>query len=63
MALKQARAQQPIIPPVKEKKKPKHTKSKKEAEKEFTPAEEDSMDKAAMELAKKMAALRVDLQV
>lgn len=60
-AYKQIRGQS-FIPPVKEKK-VKYGKSKKIPEPELTLEQEDDMDRAAMELAKKMAATRVDLQV
>ncbi|VDK87719.1 unnamed protein product [Litomosoides sigmodontis] len=60
MAYKQARAQS-FIPSVNEKK-AKHGKSKKMPEPELTLEQEDDMDRAAMELAKKMAATRIDLQ-
>ncbi|VDN94889.1 unnamed protein product [Brugia pahangi] len=61
-AYKQAREQGSLIAPIKEKKKNKHGKSKKIPEPELTLAQEDDMDRAAMELAKKMAATRIDLQ-
>ncbi|CAG9541006.1 unnamed protein product, partial [Cercopithifilaria johnstoni] len=60
-AYKQAREQKTLIAPAKEKKM-KHGKSKKMPKPELTLAQEDDMDRAAMELAKKMAATRVDLQ-
>ncbi|KAL3985233.1 Adaptor complexes medium subunit family protein [Acanthocheilonema viteae] len=61
-AYKQAREQRTTTAPVKEKKMMKHRKSKKIPEPELTLAQEDDMDRAAMELAKKMAATRIDLQ-
>lgn len=62
-AYKQTRDQRSSIAPVKEKKTMKHGKSKKIPEPEMTLAQEDDMDRAAIELAKKMAAARIDLQV
>uniref|UniRef100_A0A915Q747 Uncharacterized protein n=1 Tax=Setaria digitata TaxID=48799 RepID=A0A915Q747_9BILA len=63
-AYKQAREQASITGQVKEKKKMlKHDKTKKTIEENvMTLAQEDDLDRAAMELAKKMAAARIDLQ-
>ncbi|VDK28332.1 unnamed protein product [Gongylonema pulchrum] len=61
-AFKQVREQQPVISLGKTKKKEKPTKPKKVLEPELTAAQEDDMDRAAMELAMKMASTRIDLQ-
>uniref|UniRef100_A0A0R3RHW6 Tudor domain-containing protein n=1 Tax=Elaeophora elaphi TaxID=1147741 RepID=A0A0R3RHW6_9BILA len=61
-AYKQAREQGSLVAPIKENKKPKYGKSKKMPEPELVPAQEDDMDRAAMELAQKMASTRIDMQ-
>ncbi|OZC12176.1 hypothetical protein X798_00697 [Onchocerca flexuosa] len=61
-AYKQTREQGSKAISAKEKKKMKHGKSKKMPEPELTLEQEDDMDRAAMELAKKMAATRIDMQ-
>ncbi|VDK67078.1 unnamed protein product [Onchocerca ochengi] len=61
-AYKQTREQGSKAVSAKEKKKMKHGKSKKMPEPELTLEQEDDMDRAAMELVKKMAATRIDMQ-